>query len=210
MSKPVDVPLPHHPVPIFPLRGLYLFPHQVLPLHIFEPRYQSMISDLLDGPGRLVLGSPRRGERARAEAPVLQSIAGLGEILRHEKLSDGRYMVWIVGLARVAIDEVPSDRLYRLVRCRPFTEIEASADEVEELAPALRAATSERLKEPLPLPDNTPMGLLADLLLQTLGASPVVMERAFAEPSVTARARYVLQAARRARRANPEPPIDLS
>jgi uncharacterized protein len=202
----VDVQLPNNPVPIFPLRGLYLFPHQVLPLHIFEPRYRRMIADLLDGPGRLVLGSPLRGAPARDDTPPLQSIAGLGEILRHEKLPDGRYMVWIVGLARVGIDEVPSEHLYRLVRCRPFAEVEATADEIEELAPALRAATSERLKEPLPLPDNAPMGLLADLLLQTLGASPLVMERAFAEPSVTTRARYVLRAARRARRAEPESP----
>lgn len=208
MSKRVDVQLPKSPVPIFPLRGLYLFPHQMLPLHIFEPRYRHMIADLLDGPGRLVLGSPRRS--GREEAPELQSIAGLGEILRHEKLPDGRYMVWIVGLARVGIVEVPSDKPYRLVRCQPFAEVEATAAEIEELAPALREATSERLKEPLPLPDDAPMGLLADLLLQTLGASPLVMERAFAEPSVTARARYVLRAARRARRADPEPPIDPS
>jgi uncharacterized protein len=204
----VDVQLPNIPVPVFPLRGLYLFPHQLLPLHIFEPRYRRMIADLLDGPGRLVLASPRRGERMRDDAPALQPIAGLGEIMRHEKLPDGRFMVWIVGLCRVAIDEVPSEHPYRLVRCRPFAEVDATADEVEELAPALRAATTERLKEPLPLPDDTPMGLLADLLLQTLGASPTVLERAFAEPSVTMRARYVLRAARRARRADPEPPIE--
>ena len=204
----MDVQLPQHPVPIFPLRGLYLFPHQVLPLHIFEPRYRQMIGDLLDGPGRLVLGAPRRGSRARDDQPELQAIAGLGEIMRHERLPDGRFMVWIVGLARVQVEEVPSERLYRLVRCTPFAEVDPTDAEFDELAPALRAATSERLKEPLPLPDTAPVGLLADLLLQTLGASPLVLERAFAEPSVAARARYVLRAARRARKPDAEPPLD--
>ena len=37
-------------VPMFPLPGLFLFPRQLLPLHIHEPRYRRMIEDGLDGP----------------------------------------------------------------------------------------------------------------------------------------------------------------
>ena len=32
---------------LFPLPGVVLFPHAVLPLHIFEPRYRQMTEDAL-------------------------------------------------------------------------------------------------------------------------------------------------------------------
>ena len=204
----MNVTIPNAPVPVFPLTGVFLFPHQLLPLHIFEPRYRQMVEDLLDGPGRLVLASPRR--RRTAEASDLPAVAGLGEIVRHEKLPDGRFMIWVLGLLRVQIAERPSERSYRTVQCEPFVEIDVPADEVEALAAALRQATSERLREPLPLPEGAPPALLTDLLLQTLAASPAVLHRAFAEPSVQARAHYALRQSRRAADAEDEaqPPTD--
>ncbi|HEX5054111.1 MAG TPA: LON peptidase substrate-binding domain-containing protein, partial [Planctomycetota bacterium] len=63
----MDVQLPNSPVPIFPLPGAFLFPHQVMPLHVFEPRYREMVEDLLDSPGRLVIGTQLEGERETAE-----------------------------------------------------------------------------------------------------------------------------------------------
>jgi Lon protease-like protein len=194
----VDVQLPSSVVPIFPMPGAFLFPHQVMPLHVFEPRYRQLIEDLLDGPGRLVIGTQLLARRDASGAPEVLDVAGFGEILRHQRLADGRFQVLVLGLARVRITEEPSDRLYRQVRCRPFVEIDAGAFEAEELTRRLRDATTARLKQPLPLPDSAPPGLLADLLLQTLRAPQAVVERAFVEPSVTRRARLVLQAARRA------------
>lgn len=182
-------------MPLFPLPGAFLFPHQMLPLHVFEPRYRQMVNDLLDGPGRLVIGTVRAAAEPSEDPPAVLPVAGLGEIVRHERLADGRFQILVLGLTRVRIDEAPSDRLYRRVHCRPFVEIDAPADEDRALARDLRVATSARLKQPLPLPDSAPTGLLADLLLQTLGAPQVFVERAYAEPSVAERARLVLAAA---------------
>ncbi len=190
--------LPTSPVPIFPMPGAFLFPHQVMPLHVFEPRYRQLVEDLLDGPGRLVIGTQLLDRRGPDGAPELLEVAGFGEILRHQRLEDGRFQILVLGLARVRWNEVPSDRLYRQVRCTPFVEIDAAGTEVEDLTRELRDATAARLKQPLPLPDGAPPGLLADLLLQTLRAPQAVVEQAFAEPSVTRRARLVLQAAERA------------
>jgi uncharacterized protein len=204
----VDVTLPSNPVPVFPLPGVFLYPHQILPLHVFEPRYRQLVGDLLDGPGRFVIGTVTQGQPQPADQsvdpptdqqpnrpPKLLPVAGLGEILRHEKLPDGRYQIWVLGLSRVCIDEVPSDRLYRQVRCEPFVEIDASEDESTELAQQLHAATVARIHQPLPLVDTTPPSVLADLLVQTLGASTTLLERFYTEPSVAARARLVLNEA---------------
>jgi len=174
---------------------VFLFPHQVIPLHIFEERYRDMVSDLLDGPGRFVIASPQAGERETSEhPPAVVPVGGLGEILRHEKLPDGRYMIWVLGLARVHVTEVESPHKYRQVECLPFMETPVPEGSSENLAQQLRDAASARLKEPLPLPDNTPPGLLADLLLQTLQAPREVVEQAFSEPDVAARARLALRA----------------
>lgn len=195
----MDAPLPSNPVPMFPLGRVFLFPHQVLPLHVFEPRYRRMVEDLLDGPGRLVIGTIPEGQSETPERqPEVLPVAGLGEILRHERLADGRFMIWVLGLQRACIAEAPSDRPYRRVTCTVFAETDVAEAERDDLVRELRAATSARLQEPLPLPESAPPALLTDLLLQTLRAPAQVIATAFAEPSVARRARYVLAQARHA------------
>jgi len=190
--------LPNGPVPMFPLPGVFLFPHQVIPLHIFEQRYRDMVRDLLDGPGRFVIASPRIGEKETSQhVPAVVPVGGLGEILRHELLPDGRYMIWVLGVARVHVQEVESPHLYRQVECLPFMETAVPEPDREDLAGELREAASARLKEPLPLPDSTPPGLLADLLVQTLQAPRELVERAYLEPDVAVRAHLALEEAER-------------
>ena len=101
----MDVQLPSSPVPLFPLPGVFLFPHQMLPLHVFEPRYRQLVSDLLDGAGRFVIGTPAALARASGQTTDILPVAGLGEILRHEKRPDGRFHIWVLGLVRVRIRE---------------------------------------------------------------------------------------------------------
>lgn len=182
---------------MFPLGRVFLFPHQVLPLHVFEPRYRRMVEDLLDGAGRLVMATIPDGESESPQRPPpVLPVAGLGEILRHERTADGRFMIWVLGLARVCLDEVGSDRPYRRVQCRPFVEVDVPAAEAPVLIAELRAATTARLREPLPLPESAPASLLTDLLLQTLRAPADVVAHAFAEASVARRAQFVLAQAR--------------
>ena len=52
-------------IPLFPLPDFFLFPGAVAPLHIFEPRYRQMISDLLDSSGRFVLALYRMSPNGR-------------------------------------------------------------------------------------------------------------------------------------------------
>ena len=186
----MTVALPQSPVPMFPLPGVFLFPAQLLPLHVFEPRYRQLVEDCLDGPGRIVLGTIV----GDGEPPPVLPVAGLGEIVRHEKLPDGRYQIWLLGLARVRIEEAPSDRRYRRVRCLPFDEVQAAPDEARRLRAQLRDAAQRRLQRELPLPRTVPTSILTDLLLQTLPAPAAVVEAIFAETSVAERARKALAA----------------
>lgn len=181
---------------MFPLPGTFLFPYQVLPLQVFEPRYLDLVRDLLDGPGRFVIATIPSGEHETPDrVPRVLPVAGLGEIARHDKLPDGRYLIWVLGHARVRIAEVASPHRYRLVRCEPFVEVAAEPAEAQDLALRLQAATRARIQKRLRLPANMPPGVLTDLLAQAIDAPPDLLERVFAEPSIAARARLVLAAA---------------
>ena len=185
-------------MPMFPLQEVLLFPGQILPLHIFEPRYRQMIEDSLDGPGRIVMATIRPGGGTAAGAPpAVLPVAGIGEIVRHEKLPDGRFLIWLLGLQRVRIEEVPSDRLYRKVRCLPFEEVPVGDAESNDLCEQLRAATALRLPKRLLVPEQAGPGLLTDLLLQTLGAPQHFVAEIFSEANVAERARMALLAAER-------------
>ena len=106
-------------LPIFPLPGTVFFPHTLLPLHIFEPRYRQLTEQVLASHQHLavVLADPGNA----TTAPVhCARVAGLGRLVHHERLPDGRFHVLLQGVGRVAFDdEVPMDGLlYRRVRAR--------------------------------------------------------------------------------------------
>ncbi len=182
--------LPQSPVPIFPLRGVFLYPAQVLPLHIFEPRYRQMIEDSLDTHGRIVLGTIVDD----ASPPHVLPVAGLGEIIRHEKLPDGRFHIWLLGLARVLVSEAQSDRLYRKVTCAPFGELQPDPVVSKDLKQQLRVAAQSRLPQKLDLPPGAPTAVLTDVLLQILQLPQTLNEPIFAEHSVEERAKKALEA----------------
>lgn len=183
-------------VPLFPLRGVYLFPGSIMPLIIFEPRYLSMIEDLLDGPGRLVLGTVEDESADMSGSPQVHDVAGLGEIGKHAQLPDGRYVIWLFGLGRVRIQEADSEGLlYRKVLAEPLEEVpvplEMRKDLERELHDAILARKSE--KEDLDLPDNLPVEFLTDYLLQRLSLPAPEMQELFAEPVVLRRTERVLE-----------------
>jgi len=187
-------PGPDAPVaPLFPLPNVFLFPGTVMPLHIFEPRYRQMIEDLLDGPGRLVLGSVVGAHAGQPNgSPPVNPTAGLGEIGRHEKLPDGRFLIYLIGLQRVGIDELPSDRLYRKVRYTPMPEVDVSDELARRLRPRLGRAILQREERLSGLPDDIAIGCLTDLLLQHLELPPSLMCELYSEADIALRAQRAL------------------
>jgi len=181
-------------VPMFPLPNVFLFPGCVMPLHVFEPRYRQMIEDLLDGPGQIVMGTvPEEHADALAGAPPVRPIAGLGEICRHERLPDGRFLVWLFGLSRVKVEEQPSTRLSRRVKIQPLLETAPPKGREGLLRDRLRHAILARCDEATTLPTEIPISCLADLLLQRLSLRQREMERLYEMLDVEERAEGALE-----------------
>jgi len=55
-------------VPVFPLPNVVFFPHTILPLHIFEPRYRTMVADAERGDGCIAISLLREGWEKDYEA----------------------------------------------------------------------------------------------------------------------------------------------
>ena len=93
-------------LPMFPLPDVTLFPHTLMPLHIFEARYRALVADALARDRRLYIAQLEPGYEAEyAGRPAVRRVAGAGEIVRWERLPSGRYNILVKGETRVRIDE---------------------------------------------------------------------------------------------------------
>ncbi len=120
---------------IFPLPGALLFPGLQLPLHIFEPRYQAMVSDSLVRDRRIAMIQPQTS----VEGAPLFSIGCVGKIGEVEAMEDGRYNVVLEGISRFRI-------LRELVVTTPFRQVEAELlhDDAGASLSAVERASFER------------------------------------------------------------------
>lgn len=106
---------------LFPLGGVVLFPNALLPLHIFEPRYRQMTEDALEDDRRITMVLPLNV--ASSEPVPIHPIGCVGAIQEEHRLPDGRFTLLLHGLARVEIEEISSDRLYRQARLRSIADV---------------------------------------------------------------------------------------
>ncbi|MEO8875983.1 MAG: LON peptidase substrate-binding domain-containing protein, partial [Polyangiaceae bacterium] len=101
-------------LPVFPLGQVVLFPNALLPLHIFEPRYQAMLKDCLATNGALAIGHVEDpADLDGLGHPKISAIAGAGCIVEHESLPGGRSNIVLRGISRVMLDELPFISPYR-------------------------------------------------------------------------------------------------
>jgi len=121
-------------IPVFPLAEVVLLPGEVLPLHIFEPRYRAMVQDALDG--HRVIGIVEVDQNAPTVEPTpIRSVGCVGFIAEHQQLPDGRFLIWLLGIERFSVDEeLPVDTQYRQARVT-YTPIEENARELVGLQP---------------------------------------------------------------------------
>ena len=85
-------------LPLFPLR-IVLFPHALLPLHIFEPRYRQLLADLGDLPAeRRLFGILPPGDIT--ELPEPGTVGCAARLRGAQRLPDGRANVVVSGERR--------------------------------------------------------------------------------------------------------------
>jgi len=182
---------------LFPLPRVVLFPHAVLPLHIFEPRYRQMTEDAIATDKLITIvqlqSEPVTSVNPMLGSPPIEEIACLGRILQHERLPDGRFNFLLLGRKRVKLTrEVPSNKLYRIAEATILEDIDDDPTTEEphrvELV-ALFRKIFERHNEVDPylaalLENRQPMGILTDIIAHALGLPPLVKQRFLNETRV--------------------------
>ncbi len=127
-------------LPHFPLHTV-LFPHLPLPLHVFEERYRSMVTDVMaDGSpfgGRFVVSMITDGPEVGGDAES-QGVATICEIHSAERFPDGRWLLLVVGVGRVRVTSLDRSGPYGVVEAEPIDE--PIGPDASALLPMVQAA----------------------------------------------------------------------
>jgi hypothetical protein len=182
-------------VPLFPLPNVVLFPGVPLPLHIFEPRYHTMVADALKGEDRLIGMVLLRGEwREQYRGnPDVYPVGCAGRIAKVEELADGRYDIVLLGLREFEIQAENRERSYRraTVVWRETTDDRLSGEERQRLLQLVERHLDRRDSAPFRelLSDSSLSDqLLVNLLCYALDFSVVEKQALIEAPSLSGRA----------------------
>ena len=85
-------------IPIFPLYGTILLPNTILPLHIFEPRYQQMIEYTMKHDQVIGIVQPIEQEKEK-----IYRVGCLGKIEQCQQLPNENYLIRLNGVLRFHI-----------------------------------------------------------------------------------------------------------
>jgi ATP-dependent Lon protease len=198
-------PIPSHrlsealeELPLFPLPEVTLFPRAIMPLHVFEPRYRTMLRDALQTHGALAIVQLVPGETHEGDTPPIARIAGAGLVIEHEPLPGARSNILVQGTARVALEELPFEGPYRRARARILDEhdvIVPEADVAALMQMATSFASEVRRRDPhfsFRLPETLSPSALADICAFRLVIDPEVRQAALEELDPRARIHCVL------------------
>jgi Lon protease-like protein len=134
----MEITLPNE-IAVMTLPDVTFFPQALLPLHIFEPRYQQMLKDVL-ATDRLFavagLNSKLAKDTGQFEPP--HRIATIGIVRACQKSDDDTSNLLIQGLARIEVVEILREHPYRRVRIKALTS-----------APGANTAENLRLRQDL-------------------------------------------------------------
>jgi len=185
-------------LPVFPLPHVVLFPRALLPLHIFEPRYRALLKDCLATHRAMAIALiPDPNDVDANGHPKFARIAGVGVVVEHHELPDGRSNILLHGHSRVSLDELPFVPPYRVARANVIDDTNTAVPDIERAA--LVSASSSLVAEltrrdprfTFDLPASLPPGRIADLCAHHLIVDASTRQALLEERDVCERVRRV-------------------
>ena len=131
-------------LPIMILSGCNLFPHGLLPLHLFEPRYRMMLEEALQGDRMFCIGTLQGSEETFEPADCVHTASTVGFIRACVAQPDGCSNLLLQGLYRVRLSDFKTDRPYVTAAITPVkTTMGDDPEEISELTEDVRAQAME-------------------------------------------------------------------
>jgi len=131
-------------LPLFPLNTV-LFPGQIIPLHIFEPRYHAMIKECLAQDGLFGVVLIRQGMEVGGKADPFE-IGTTARIKQVSQLEDGSLDIICVGEQRFKIQSLAWDQSYLSGEVELLPWIPISNDNVQPDLPVLQGLVKDYLE----------------------------------------------------------------
>ena len=133
MSENTEKVLGVKSLPIFPL-PVVLLPNELLPLHIFEPRYRKMLEDIkLEK--NLFGVSFFNAQDSDLSKPEIGSFGCVAEVRETQMLEDGRSNIVTIGIIRYRLESyVESDEPYAVGEVSFFEDEEEDENVLKPLA----------------------------------------------------------------------------
>jgi Lon protease-like protein len=101
-------------IPLFPLPNFVLFPGLNVPLHVFEPRYREMVTDVAQTHGIIGMMMLKGDwERDYYAYPDIYPVGCAGKISALSKLPDGRFNLILQGVGEFRIVREIRQHAYR-------------------------------------------------------------------------------------------------
>lgn len=195
-----SISLPDH-VPVMPLSGALLFPHALLPLYIFEPRYQEMLEHALTEHRMfsVALLKPQRTQWKSTDD--FFPVAGVGLIRACVGRGDGTSNLILQGLQRVRFTGFEQSAPFPIAKIAPLKSESAPSVETDALGAKVLELYSKLKDNGRQLPEKVDqylshlgdIGMLADLMAATFVNDPLRRQQLLEELSVKQRLRLVIQ-----------------
>lgn len=129
------------PMPMFPLGGV-LFPHILVPLHVFEPRYRALVQDCLRQGQEFGVVLIERGAEVGG-GDTRFSVGTVARIREAAALPDGRWALVCVGTRRLRVTSWLPDDPYPLALVEELPDLplpDESGSALNEAETAVRRA----------------------------------------------------------------------
>ena len=200
MSDDLTIKLPPR-LPVMVLPGTMLFPHALLPLYIFEPRYRAMLAHCLAGPRMFCVAMARPGVSEARKAGDFFQVAGCGLVRACVGKEDGTSNLILQGLARVRFTGFPQEKPFRIAEIEPVDSEDGGSVEAEALGVKVVEICQGFKERGLQLPGSldkflaelTDPDRLADLVAVALVGDPFSRQRLLEEPNVAMRLRLLIK-----------------
>jgi Lon protease-like protein len=187
-------------LPLFPLPSVVLFPNMLMPLYIFEPRYQQMVADALAGDRLIGMVLLQAADTELDVRAPIYDVGCAGLITHVERLPEGHFNITLRGFEKFRLigeDEPSPDLLYRRALVTPIGEdlVEADRAELRHARRRLEVllAPSDGDPHDLPLPHAMDDEDLVNALAQYLQLEPIERQALLERSGPLARCRALIE-----------------
>ena len=187
-------------LPVMPLPGAVLFPHALLPLYIFEPRYRQMLDHALRHHRMfcITLIKPSCPEWHAAED--FFHLATVGLIRACVGRGDGTSNLILQGLQRVRFASFEQEAPFPIARIDIIESRDATTVETEALGAKVLELYASLKQDGRQLPRKVDrylaelrdLEMLADLMASTFVNDPLRRQRILEERSLNQRLRFLI------------------